>query len=509
MYCEKCGAEIRMVPDFEPEIENSITEVLSTVAEEIEGTASPSETVDKDPANKNDAIIPKDMIIPKDIYSAKDVGGLKNNDYEDERDLQKNKLSRFFFEREQRKGRPAIRLISFAVIALAVIFVTVTLYHRFSANYQIEMAREYAQEGNYEEAIDFLEKARMLQGDAFEIVLLEAGYYEQMGEKQKAVDVLIKALRNKHLTYEDEARAYENIVAIFDEEGRYEDIATLLSSCENEEVVNHFQKYLAFVPEFGSESGNYDEVILLTMSANTAGKIYYTLDGSNPNEKSDVYTAPLFLESGEYQVAAMFVNDYGVKSDIVRSWYMINLTAPKPPEVFLASGDYDVPTMIEVSAGGAGTVYYTIDGSSPGKDSLQYTGPITMPLGKSNFKFVTISEEGVSSEVVSRSFDFTLKTDVTVGKAVDNVVQALYARKVLTDLQGHSTEIKGKFVFQYDTIVEIPNLGYYYVLSEYVDGDNGVRTKTERLYAVEVYTGAPNRLIYDENGQMGLIPLTG
>ena len=132
-----------------------------------------------------------------------------------------------------------------------------------------------------------------------------------------------------------------------------------------------------------------------------------------------------------------------------------------------------------------------------------------MPLGKSNFKFVTISEEGVSSEVVSRSFDFTLKTDVTVGKAVDNVVQALYARKVLTDLQGHSTEIKGKFVFQYDTIVEIPNLGYYYVLSEYVDGDNGVRTKTERLYAVEVYTGAPNRLIYDENGQMGLIPLTG
>ena len=35
LYCEKCGAEIQMVPDFEPEIENSITETLSTVAEEI------------------------------------------------------------------------------------------------------------------------------------------------------------------------------------------------------------------------------------------------------------------------------------------------------------------------------------------------------------------------------------------------------------------------------------------------------------------------------------------
>ena len=36
LYCEKCGMEIQMVPDFEPEIENSITQTLSTVAEEIE-----------------------------------------------------------------------------------------------------------------------------------------------------------------------------------------------------------------------------------------------------------------------------------------------------------------------------------------------------------------------------------------------------------------------------------------------------------------------------------------
>lgn len=496
LYCEKCGTEIQMVPDFEPEIENSITEALSTVAEEIEGTASVKETEDADDTiNQNDAMNQSDSVPQNDKH------------YEKDRDLQKNKLSQLFFEREQRKGRLALSLTSFIVITLAAVFVTVALYHRFSASYQIEQAREYAQRGDYEEAIVFLEKARMLEGDSFEIVLLEASYYDQSGEKQKAVDVLIKSIKNKHLTFEDEERAYENIIAIFDEEERYEDIAKLLSSCENADIVNHFQKYLAFAPEFGYASGNYDEVILLKMSANTAGKIYYTLDGSNPDEKSDVYTAPLFLESGEYQVAAMFVNDYGVKSDIVRSWYMINLTAPDPPEVFLASGDYDVPTMIEVGGTETGTVYYTMDGSNPGKDSLQYTGPITMPLGRSNFKFVTISEEGVSSEVVSRSFDFTLKTDVTVGKAIDNVVQALYARKVLTDLQGHSTEIKGKYVFQYDTIVEIPDLGYYYVLSEYVDGDNGVRTKTERMYAVEVYTGAPNRLIYDENGQMGLISL--
>ena len=37
LICEKCGEEIRIVPDFEPEIENSITETLSTLASMQEG----------------------------------------------------------------------------------------------------------------------------------------------------------------------------------------------------------------------------------------------------------------------------------------------------------------------------------------------------------------------------------------------------------------------------------------------------------------------------------------
>ena len=37
LICETCGEEIRIVPDFEPEIENSITETLSTLAAEQDG----------------------------------------------------------------------------------------------------------------------------------------------------------------------------------------------------------------------------------------------------------------------------------------------------------------------------------------------------------------------------------------------------------------------------------------------------------------------------------------
>ncbi len=483
LYCERCGMEIRMVPDFEPEIENSITETLSTVAEEIE---------DK----------------------GEETGQGKKAERKTEKAREKRE------KREEKKKKAAsiianmvknwlmLTLAIFIALVVAVVCVAVFVYHRYSVPYQLEQARICAEIPDYEGAIEYLERARHLKSDDVNIVLLESGYYYKMGEKQKAVDILLALADREVLTYEEKETVYENVIGIYDEQGRYEDINALLESCGDEGITNHFQQYMARVPEFGYESGSYDEVIVLRLSSNTAGSIYYTTDGSEPEEKrSQLYTAPLFLESGEYQIAAVFVNEYGIRSETARNWYVINLTTPEPPEIPLTSGNYKLPTMIEVFVPQGGTVYYTTDGTNPSIYSQEYTGPIPMPLGKSNFKFATISQDGVSSDIISRSFDFSLETQITTDKAIANVMQALYNRQVLTDLQGHSHGVVGKYVFKYDTIVEIPNLGYYYVLNEYVEDESGNQTRTERLYAVEVYTGAPNRLIYDEKGQMGLISL--
>lgn len=469
LYCDKCGKEIQMVPDFEPEIENSITETLSTVAEEIEGGS----------------------LVKEEKHGKRKKVPVKSP----------------FFSDEQGKSWIIFSLITFLVVTLAGAFVTLHLYHRYSASYQIERARYCAQSEEYEMAIEYLERAKELDGDDPEIVFLESNYYYRLNEKEKAVEVLIEILSAGQLEYMDKERAYESIIGIWDEEGKYEEINSLLLKCQDNDILNQFQQYMAMTPEFGYTPGSYDEMVLLKISANTTGKIYYTMDGSIPDKNSQVYIAPLLLEAGEYHIAALFINDYGIESQVARGWYQINLTVPDPPEVMLYSGSYHVPTAVEVAVPENGTVHYTMDGSNPTKDSPQYTGPVQIPLGRSNFKFITISEEGVQSEIISRSFDFTLETEVTVSKAISNVMQALFDRKVLSDLQGHSQEIMGKYVFKYNTIVEISDLGYYYVLDEYIESEDGGLTKTDRLYAVEVYTGAPNRLIYDENGQMGLISL--
>lgn len=465
LYCEQCGTEIQIVPVFEPEIENSITETLSTVAEEIDKTA--------------DAIV---NIPPKRKINS-------------------------FFKDENGRNWLLVSMITFATVVIVAALITTFMYHRYSVNYQLKQAQKYAGQEKYAEAIKFLKQARTLESSNADIVFLESGYYYLSGDKQTAADVLLELVQKEHLEYEVKEKAYERVISIYDEAAKYEDINTILLNSGDTQIQTHFQQYMALTPKFSYDAGTYDSVIPLKLSSNTTGKIYYTLDGSEPNEHSLIYTAPLFFESGEYQIAALFINDYGIKSEVVRSWYIINLEIPEPPEVLLYSGDYKLPAEIEVNAIAGEKVYYTTDSSDPQLDSIVYTEPIPMPLGHSNYKFAVISEEGVSSEIVSRSFNLKLETDVTTDVAIRNVTQALLERGVLTDLQGHSHEIKGKYVFQYNSIVEIPNLGYYYLLNEYIEDTSGNRNKTEHLYAVEVYGGTPNRLIYDENGQMGLIPL--
>lgn len=460
LYCEKCGMEIQMVPDFEPEIENSITEALSTVAEEIE---------EKEP----DAIGTGDEL----------------------------------FAEPSRKNWILIALGTAVAVALIGIGAALLIHFKFSVPYQLESARKYAQQEDYETALIYLDRAIELEPHNVDQIMLKASYCYRLNRLDQAAEVLQELIEKNPLSEEQAEQAYESIVYIYDELGRYEEINELLLQCQDDSIVTMFQNYMAMSPEFNYAAGSYDEIVYLSLSANTTGTIYYTLDGSEPSRTSLRYTAPISLESGTYQVSALFINDYGIESQVVKNWYEINLTVPQPPQVIVESGRYLLPSQIEVLLSTEGTIYYTTDGSEPNIDSLRYTQPIDMPLGQTNYKFVVISEEGVSSEIVNRTYEFRPDTDISVEKAISNVTSALYQRGVLSDLQGHSFEIKGKYVFAYDTIVEIPELGYYYKLSEYVESENGIRTKTERLYAVELYTGAPNRLLYDENGNMGLIAL--
>ena len=469
LYCERCGAEIQIVPDFEPEIQNSIEETLSTVAWEINPDLSENSSDLKKKPQEEDFL--KEGNVFRGITSRK---------------------------------RILITTLASILMTLVIILLAGLIYQNYSVNYQIREAEERMEKAQYENALTCLVKAEKLQPEDTGIPYMQAQCYYELGEADRAAEILENVVFKRSMDEERKIQYFDFIITILAGQQNYERINELLMDTA---VQTQFQHYMAMKPEFGYSTGNYEKVISLKITANTTGTIYYTTDGSEPQEHSVVYTAPIQLEPGEHRIKAVFVNDYGIRSETVENYYLIDVAIPEKPEVTPSSGDYQLPTLIEVITAEEGNIYYTTDGSEPDENSLLYTEPIDMPLGRTNYRFAVISEEGVMSEVVYRSYDFELQTQVTVKAAIDRVKKALMDQHILKDMQGNSFEIEGRYVYEYETLVEIPNLGYYYKLSESIVDSAGKQTQTGRLYAVEVYSGTPNRLVYDENGQMGIIPL--
>ncbi len=472
LYCDNCGEEIRIVPDFEPEIEQEINETLSTLFVELAKEEMPEIPMDEDKITEGEKEEPS--------------GELQN---------------------KPGRGRK-IGMILTAVIASLILCVAgYSLYCSYSVPYQLAKAKEYAEQGKYTQAIGYLEKVHDLEADNADVMFLMADYYYIQEKYDFAVYTLQQIIEAADLYKEvDLEDAYDKIISIYKTQENYQAINELLLSCPDENIVNTFQRYIAKPPEFSYVEGNYEEVIPLKLSANTSGKIYYTLDGVEPDADSDVYTAPIFLETGDYTVKAYFVNDYGIKSDVVSNTYRIDLVEPAAPEVSVYSGDYYEPNMIEVSAAEDCRIYYTTDSTDPTEDSLLYTSAIPMPLGKSVYKFIALSPEGVASDVIMRTYKLTLNTEISTDIAIMNVVHALMRADVLLDEQGSLRGMSGHNAYKFGAVSRIDG-GDYYVIYEYYEDAPGMQTKTDRIYGVNIQDGSVFRITYDDAGKIILIPL--
>ena len=459
LLCDQCGEEIQIVPDFEPEIENSITETLTTLVSMEEETEEPEETEE-----------------------ASDEG-------------------------KAGKGRTIQIMIGLGLFFVAaVVSYALYAYHIRTVEYQISRAQVYAQNGAYDQAIACLEAAYADHPEEAQLLFLEADYYYLQEKHSEALSVLMRIAQGTQYAQEDVEDAYGKIVTIYANEEEYAKINELLQSCENERIVNLFQSYLALEPEFSYVEGNYAEVIPLKLSSNTAGTIYYTTDGSKPDKNSQVYTAPLFLETGEYTVSAFFVNDYGIESDIVTKTYVINLTVPNAPEVELYSGEYTEATMIVVETTENCQIYYTTDESEPTADSVPYTGPIPMPLGKTLFKFVNVSQEGIASEVTTRTYTLRLRGAVSTSDAVTNLVNRLVEAGYLEDATGKNPRQSGVLSYRFSSVLRVGDEDYY-TINEYYDDGTGLLSRTDKVFLVQAYTGATAQLGYDESGDFVANPI--
>ncbi len=410
----------------------------------------------------------------------------------------------------QKRGR-GVQIVLALAILLVVGLISYSLYtfHIKTVEYQINRAETYAESGDYDQAIACLEAAYAAYPEEARILFLEADYYYLQEQDTSAISALMRIIdkeNSSRYSEEDVEEAYSKIITIYANQESYGQINDLLRDCENERIVSMFQGYLAMEPEFSYVEGSYAEVIPLKLSSNTSGTIYYTLDGTKPDKNSPIYTAPLFLETGEYTVSAFFVNDYGIESDIVTKTYVINLAVPNAPEVELYSGEYSEATMIAVEPAEGCKIFYTTDESEPTADSVPYTGPIPMPLGTTLFKFVNISSEGIASEVTTRTYTLRLRGAIATDTAVANLVNRLVETGYLEDATGRNVRQAGTLSYQFSSVLRV-GWDDYYTIYEYYDDGTGILSRTDKVFLVQVYTGEAAQLGYDEAGNFVANPI--
>lgn len=496
LLCESCGEEIHIVPDFEPEIENKIEESLLNVAETIEESDTSEDADNQEEFNvfSTREIRKKNLLIDEspldDDFDDFDEEDLPDEDFWDVEEV----INKEGFKKMIRSflGKGLLSKILLLILAILILCCIAMFAYKISFSvkensfhYQFSKAQEAAQSGNYSVAIAHLEKACDLEASNIDARYLLCDYYCKNNKQENAI-ITLKGMISGNS--QKDMITYQKIFDIYSKMGNISEINKILNETSDEQIREQFKQYLAIEPEFSVEEGSYDDIIHLKLTGNTTGKIYYTLDGSMPDSTSTEYSSPICLDNGIYTVKAIFVNSFGLMSEIVTKKYEINVLIPDAPVVTPVSGTYRSPEKIVVEIPVGCTIYYTTNGEDPTVDSNLYNGPLCMPLGKSKLKFISYNEENrIYSEITEVEFVLQLPdTPVSAAMAANIITEYRYSLGGMESTSGELSTISGKLLFMCESAVNINGELFYVICEYYEDPTAGIRTKTGLVYCVSM-----------------------
>ena len=359
-----------------------------------------------------------------------------------------------------------------------------SIYQSSSYEYQTKLADEAAARGDYQAAIEYMEKALTLNSQSGALKYKLSQYYFNVGDNDDALLMLWEII---NLNDGNAAVAYTDMVNYYVSVSDYEMAAEVLNNCYIESVKEQFIDYLAYAPEFSLDDGVYEDEQTLYLSSNIKGTIYYNMNGADATTDDEIYQAPITLERGIIKISALFVNEYGVKSEVVHKTYTIDNSVPNPPIVMTEGGDYEEPELIEVDVQAYTDVYYTLDGTVPNMNSALYLSPIPMPIGSSTVVFIAYSQEGIAGPVTEVSYNLTVDTPLNV----DGVIGQLYAyNKNSGRAVDYNGLIAGGNTYTYSVSQAIKFDDHiYYIFVEYLKDMFGNQTKTNNLFLVDTGDG--------------------
>lgn len=310
--------------------------------------------------------------------------------------------------RQQEKRLQAARrkrrnLLLFLFVMLVLIALGVYVIYQNSYTGVVRKGYRALQTDSYTEAENYFNRAITKDESRAEAYVGLSEIYIDQDDLDSAESVFLTALE----TQTSNVGLYQAAISFYMDTEQPAKISTLLENCEDSSVLEAVSDYVSKAPEFALEPGTYDEVQEVALESETGGTIYYTTDGTDPTASSTKYTEPILLQDeGTTEIRAIAVNKNEIPSVVSSGTYTIEFPIASAPTVVPATGSYDEPAQITITVPDGYTAYYTLDGTTPTAESAKYTGPVTMPENQRTiFSAVLINDQnGKATAVTIRSY---------------------------------------------------------------------------------------------------------
>ncbi len=306
LYCERCGKDIHIVPDYDPQEEYRVPSPMPRQAE-----AGPMQSKAKSMQAKDRSMQSK--------AKSKAKSGVTASPNRKRRRLRGQKID--------------FILISSSVcltgVLAAVMMGGMIYFLHGSYDYQMRRAVSCFAKGDLEGSARYYGRALELENGSLEAQSALADISFRLGDLEECKQRLSSLLQNPACGGELQKWAYEMLAGIYLDEEAYGELNDLLMGSTQEELLDAYGEYLASPPKFSYESGIYEGAVSLKLYSEAQGSIHYTLDGSDPDEESPLYTAPLLLTQ-DVVVKAVFLNEYGVESEVAQREYRFRADEDAP-----------------------------------------------------------------------------------------------------------------------------------------------------------------------------------
>ncbi|MCR4618108.1 MAG: chitobiase/beta-hexosaminidase C-terminal domain-containing protein [Lachnospiraceae bacterium] len=484
LYCESCGQDIHIVPDYDPILEaakNTVTNMSYDIFNDGKKSDESSDTNSSMPIEGTKEF--------KDVNA--DVPGANSNN-----DTISDKLLKL--------PKP----VNYALIGAAfllILLVTVLSFVFFTSDsYKLGKADQALSSGDYDKAVLLYEGLIAGGSEDTDLLIKYSNALYGQGDFDRYIDTLLSVYDNPYTEESKKNEALDAIISYYDSKEMYEKITELFNKIGDDSLKEKYSKYFVDAPVISTKEGVYELPQLLVIEGPLNEKIMYRYTCTKEDDTETIedteYTTSVLLEDGLYEITAYCVNEYGIKSDPVNATVEIKVLPPIAPEIDPASGEYTEPKLIEISnyIEGDFAYYYTIDGSEPTTLSPVYTEPIVMTPGISNYKFVCANKNGVLSEIVSVKYNFNIEYSLDTITAHDTLCNYLYQTGLTVGPSGQLEnggviELELKFI---DMEVTDENTSYSYIFEEYIYNESGLFTSLDSYYSVDVLTGAVKK--YDK-----------